>query len=218
MVWIVVYQSLWKFCVRNKIDQAGHHIELDRNPHLSSLYRERTVDAMKKLAAKRQFDVNTSFTQELQRLTEDEKIAYLFHIFDVNNSGQLQVTELKAMLMNWGCPASDARAAMKARNLSPDNQVDLQVFKAKFWVIWEFGLKCMAEIAAMMDEATQLPDGSLQSFQNIDQNTIIQLANYEAMKHLDAPMHIEISPVNLPNGIIRSEDTTNRGTMREATM
>ena len=132
MAWIAVYQNVWKLCVRDKVDQAGHHIELDRNPHLSTLYRERSIDALKKLAAKRQFVQDTSFVEELNALTEDEKISYCFNILDLDNSGKLQVEELQAMLVNWGCPASDARNAMKARNLAPHNDVNLKQFKESF--------------------------------------------------------------------------------------
>ena len=82
------------------------------------------------------------------------------------------VAEIENMLINWGCPVSDAEHAMKVLQLSPDTHVDLEMFKKNFYDVWHFSLECLDELARYLDQKTVNFDGTMLPFQEINAHTI----------------------------------------------
>lgn len=172
--YVMVYQLVWRKCIRSKEEQVFYEAELDRNPFFSDLYKDRAVDAMKKIAPGRQFNSDTTgtFSEEFQKLSQREKCSYVFLIFDVDNSGHICALEFKTMLKNWGCPSNDAVSMLKRKGYKDEDIVDCDKFYKDFTDLWMFGIESLAEIARKLDEHTSRSDGKIVPFQKLNGNTL----------------------------------------------
>ena len=172
--YVMVYQLVWRKCIRSKEEQVFYEAELDRNPFFSDLYKDRAVDAMKKIAPGRQFNSDTTgtFSEEFQKLSQREKCSYVFLIFDVDNSGHICALEFKTMLKNWGCPSNDAVSMLKRKGYKDEDIVDYDKFYKDFTDLWMFGIESLAEIARKLDEHTSRSDGKIVPFQKLNGNTL----------------------------------------------
>jgi hypothetical protein len=169
---VVLYQPLWKCWVRQPKRRIFFEAELDRNHFFSDLYRERAVEMMKKIGKERQYNDNTTFSKELLKQSEDDLIKCSFEILDMDRSGYVTVEEIEHMLINWGCPESDAHHAMKVLGLAPETHVDVKMFKENFYDVWHFSVECLGELARHLDQKTVNFDGTLLPFQEINAHTI----------------------------------------------
>lgn len=169
---VVVYQPLWRCWVHGARQRLFYEAELDRNPFFSDLYRGRAVETMKVLGKHREYDQNTTFRKELAKRSEEERIASAFKILDLDDSGFLTLAEIENMLINWGCPESDAHSAMERLGLLPEEHIDVKLFMDKFYDVWSFCLVSLEELARHLDFKTVYHDGALMPFQYINAHTI----------------------------------------------
>merc|ERR1719379_558242 len=154
---LVCFQPLWKCCIRSPTARLFYEAELDRNPFFSDLYRERAVEILKRIGKQKEFDDNTTFRKEMLKTSKEELISSVFDILDLDGSGVFTVGEIQMMLVNWGCPASDARKAMLQLGLGPEKQVDSSMFKEHFYDVWHFCLVSLKEFATFVDDRMQRP-------------------------------------------------------------
>ena len=120
----------------------------------------------------KEFDDNTTFRKEMLKTSKEELISSVFDILDLDGSGVFTVGEIQMMLVNWGCPASDAKKAMLQLGLGPEKEVDSSMFKEHFYDVWHFCLVSLKEFATFVDDRMQRPDGSPIPFDDIHGNTI----------------------------------------------
>ncbi len=171
---LICFQPLWKCCIRSPRHRLFYEAELDRNPFFSGLYRDRAVMVLKKMATLKQFDNSITFRKELDKRSKNELISAAFDILDLDDSGVFTVSEIELMLVNWGCPASDARKAMAQLGLGPEKQIDNELFKKHFYDVWHFCLVCLKEFASHLDYRMKNYDGSLIPFETADGNTMLK--------------------------------------------
>jgi hypothetical protein len=170
---VYVYQYIWPYFVRDKWARVFYAAELDRNPFFSDLYRGRAVHALLTiLPSELYYARKTSFSMEWANLSENDQAAYTFKILDTDNSGHISVTEIANVLINWGCPQSDAKKAMQATQIEASTRIDEALFKAKFFDLWAFSDTCFKELSTILDEKTVLPDGTMYPYEKIDEATI----------------------------------------------
>tara|TARA_B110000008_G_C16544274_1_gene393633 strand:- start:134 stop:583 length:450 start_codon:yes stop_codon:yes gene_type:complete len=129
---------------------------------------------LKKMATLKQFDNSITFRKELDKRSKNELISAAFDILDLDDSGVFTVSEIELMLVNWGCPASDARKAMAQLGLGPEKQIDNELFKKHFYDVWHFCLVCLKEFASHLDYRMKNYDGSLIPFETADGNTMLK--------------------------------------------
>jgi hypothetical protein len=172
--YVMMYQLFWRKCVRSKHEQIFYEAELDRNPFFSDIYKDRAVDALKKIAPGQRFNAEESgtFSEELNKLSEHKQCRYVFLIFDVDNSGKIAVTEFQTMLKNWGCPSADAEAMMNRKGYTDEDVIDPKKFCDDFKDIWVFGIECLHEVARKLDDHAMQSDGKIAPYQDLSGDTL----------------------------------------------